>query len=60
MPIKIPYNWVLLKVKPNTITPRIKVLKGVKEFKIATIELSIVVIANANKNPGIKVPAKDV
>jgi len=56
-PIKIPYNCLLLKAKPNTIAPKIKVLNGDKEFKIETTELSMVVIANANKNPGIKVPA---
>ena len=59
-PIKMPYNCDFLRTKPNTVAPKIKVLKGVKEFKMATIELSIVVIANANKKPGIKVPNKDV
>jgi hypothetical protein len=32
----------------------------VKEFKIDTIELSIVVIAKANRKPGINEPAKQV
>ena len=47
--------WIIGTVLISyTNAPKIKVLKGVKEFKIETIELSIFEIANANKNPGIK------
>ena len=47
---------IILNVNPKTKAPKIKVLKGVKEFKIDAIELSIPLTANANKNTGIKVP----
>ena len=40
--------------------PTTKVKKGVKEFRIEVIELSIPETANANKNTGKKVPKSAV
>ena len=44
-PIIIPINCCFLNEKPKTNAPKINVLKGVNEFKIETIELSIPKIA---------------
>ena len=55
-PIKTPISCLFLNPKPKTKAPNISVFKGVKEFKIEAIELSIFSIAKANKNAGKKVP----
>ena len=59
-PTITPKTWLLLKFKPKTITPKIKVFKGVKELRMALIELSIWVSAIEKRKAGIKVPNKEV
>ena len=59
-PNKIPINCFFLNPKPKTKTPIINVLKGVKEFNMEAIALSISWTANENKKTGKNVPKKAV
>ena len=59
-PTKTPINWFFLNENPNIVAPIIYALKGVSEFKIAEIELSISVIAKAKRKEGKNVPTKAV
>ena len=54
------FNKILSQNIGENNAPKIKVLKGVKEVKIETIELSIAVKVYENKKPGMKVPKSAV